>query len=98
MKIWGPRIITPIIIYTPASPGALEEGVDDLQIVSSCGECIAERQNQMLLELLWVLWHVIRVWLLKPLWGTALLLMALSKHTFEALYQTLPVEGKVRCT
>jgi hypothetical protein len=49
----------------------------------------------MLLELLWVLWHVIRVWLLKPLWGAALQLTILSKHAFEALYRTLPVEGKV---
>jgi hypothetical protein len=50
------------------------------------GERIAERQNQKLLELLWVLWHVIWVWLLKPLWGTALQLTILSKHAFEALY------------
>jgi hypothetical protein len=49
----------------------------------------------MLLELLWVLWHIIRVWLLKPLWGAALLLTALSMHAFEALYRTSPVEGKV---
>ena len=62
------------------------------------GEHIAERQNQTLLELLWILWHVIWVWLLKPLWGTALQLAILSKHTFEALYWTLPVEGNVRRT
>jgi hypothetical protein len=49
----------------------------------------------MLLELLWVLWHVIRVWLLKPLWGVALQLVILSKHAFEVLYRTSPVEGKV---
>jgi hypothetical protein len=49
----------------------------------------------MLLELLWILWHVIRVWLLKLLWGMALQLAILSKHTFEVLYWTLPVEGKV---
>ena len=84
----------PIISHTPASPGALDEGVEDLRIVSLRRECNAKRQNQMLLELLWVLWHVIWVWLLKPLWGMALLLMALSKHTFEVLYQTSPVEGK----
>ena len=60
-------------------------------------ERIAVRQNQTLLELLWVLWHVTWVWLLKPLWGTALQLMILSKHAFEALYRTSLVEGKVRC-
>jgi hypothetical protein len=87
----------PVIIHTLVSPGAPNEGVDDLQIVSLHRECIAKRQNWMLLELLWVLWHVIWVWLLKPLWGAALLLTAFSKHTFEVLYQTLPVKGKVQC-
>ena len=52
----------------------------------------------MLLELLWVLWHVTWVWLLKPLWGAALLLTILSKHAFGVLYWTSPGEGKVQCT
>jgi hypothetical protein len=51
----------------------------------------------MLLELFWVLWHVIWVWLLKPLWGAALQLMTLYKQAFKALYWTSPVEGNVRC-
>jgi hypothetical protein len=49
----------------------------------------------MLLKLFWVLWHIIWVWLLKPLWGTALQLTTLSKQAFKVLYQTLPVEGNV---
>jgi hypothetical protein len=76
----------PIISHTPAFSGELDKEGHAFQTVTMCGECIAERQNQMLLELLWVLWHVIWVWLLKPLWGTALQLMILSKHTFEVLY------------
>ena len=51
-----------------------------------------------LLELFWVLWHITRFWLLKPLWGMALQLTTLSQHAFEALYWTSPVEGMVRCT
>jgi hypothetical protein len=85
----------PIISHTPVFSGELDKEGHAFRIITTCRECIAERQNQMLLELLWVLWHVIRVWLLKPLWGTALQLAILSKHAFEVLYQTSPVEGKV---
>ena len=81
----------------PASPGEPDEGVDDLRIVSPRGERIAERQNWTLLELFWVLWLVIWVWLLKPLWRAALQLTTLSKKAFEALYWTSPAEGNVRC-
>jgi len=51
----------------------------------------------MLLELFWVLWLVIWVWLLKPLWRAALQLTTLSKKAFEVLYWTSPAEGNVRC-
>jgi hypothetical protein len=59
------------------------------------GECIPKRQNQMLLELFWVLWHITWVWLLKPLWGMALQLTTLSKQAFKVLYWTSPVEGNI---
>ena len=87
----------PTTIHTLASLGTLDKGADNLRIVPLCRECITKRQNQTLLELLWVLWHVIWVWLLKPMWGTALQLTILSKHTFEALYQTSPAKGKAQC-
>jgi hypothetical protein len=88
----------PIISHTLVFSGELDKEGHTFRIVTTCREHIAERQNQMLLELLWVLWHVIWVWLLKPLWGAALQLAILSKHAFKALYRTSPVKGKVRCT
>jgi hypothetical protein len=90
-------LYVPIISHTLAFSEEPDKEVHTFQIITMCGECIAKRQNQMLLELLWVLWHVIWVWLLKPLWGAALQLTILSKHTFKVLYWTLPVEGKVQC-
>ena len=87
----------PVISYTPASSGEPDKEGHTFRIVTTRGESTAERQNQTLLELLWVLWHVTWVWLLKPLWGAALQLTILSKHAFKALYRTSLVEGKVRC-
>ena len=88
----------PIISNTPAFSGEPDTEGHAFRIVTTRGECIAKRQNQTLLELLWILWHVIWVWLLKPLWGAALQLAILSKHAFEALYRTSPVEGNIRRT
>jgi hypothetical protein len=87
----------PVISHTLAFSGEPDKEGHAFRIITTCREHIAKRQNQMLLELLWVLWHIIQVWLLKPLWGVALQLVILSKHAFEVLYQTSPVEGKVRC-
>jgi hypothetical protein len=85
----------PVISHTLVFSGELDKEGHAFQIVTTCRECIAERQNQMLLKLLWVLWHIIQIWLLKLLWGAALQLTILSKHTFEVLYWTSPVEEKV---
>ena len=85
----------PVISNTPAFSGEPDTEGHAFRIVTTRRERIAERQNQTLLELLWILWHVIWVWLLKPLWGAALQLVILSKHAFEAPYRTLPVEGNV---
>ena len=87
----------PVISHTPASSGEPDKEGHAFRIITTRGERIAERQNQTLLELLWVLWHVIWVWLLKPLWGAALQLTTLFQHASEALYWTSPVEGMVRC-
>jgi hypothetical protein len=87
----------PIISHTLAFSGEPDKEGHAFRIIITRRERIAERQNQMLLKLLWVLWHIIWVWLLKPLWGAALQLMILSKHAFKVLYQTSPVGGKVRC-
>ena len=87
----------PVISHTPASSGEPDKEGHAFRIVTTRGERIPERQNQTLLELFWVLWHVIWVWLLKPLWGAALQLTTLYKQAFKALYRTSPVEGNVRC-
>ena len=71
-------LYAPVISYTPASSGELDKEGHTFQIVTTHGESTAERQNQTLLELLWVLWHITWFWLLKPLWGVALQLTTLS--------------------
>jgi hypothetical protein len=87
----------PIISHTTASSGEPYKKGHTFQIVTMHGEHITERQNQTLLELFWVLWHIIWVWLLKPLWGMALQLITLSKQAFKVLYWTSPVKGNIQC-
>jgi len=59
-----------------ANTGALNKEEEHLQIVTLHGERTVKRQNQMLLEQLWVLWYIVSAWLLKPLWGVALQILA----------------------
>jgi hypothetical protein len=45
----------PVISHTPPFSGEPDKEGHAFRIITTCRECIAERQNQMLLELLWVL-------------------------------------------
>ena len=47
----------------------------------------------MLLEQAWVLCYIVWAWLLMPLWGVALQIVALFKTAFEELYWTPQVKG-----
>ena len=67
-----------------ANTGALNEEEEHLQIVTLHGERAVERQNQTLPERLWVLWYIIWAWLLKPLWGAALQILAPLEFGIEA--------------
>jgi len=81
----------PAATRTPASLGAPDEEEDHLQTVTLRRECAIKRQNQMLLERLWVLWYIVWARLLKPLWGAALQILALLEFSIEA---TLPLPNE----
>jgi len=85
----------PAASHIPASLGAPDEEEEPLQIVTPCRECAIKMQNQMLLEQVWVLWYALWAWLLKPLWGMALQILAILKYSIEDLYWTPQVEGNI---
>jgi len=85
----------PAASHIPASVGAPDEEEDPLRTVTPHGECAAERQNQMLLERVWILWYALWAWLLKPLWGAALQILGVLEFGIEDLYRTPQVEGNV---
>jgi len=85
----------PAATRTPASLGAPDEEEDHLQTVTLRGEHAVERQNQMLPERFWILWSALWAWLLKPLWGAALQILAVLEFSIEDLYQTPQVEGNL---
>jgi len=85
----------PAASHIPASLGAPDEEEEPLRIVTLCRECAIKMQNQTLLERVWVLWYALWAWLLKPLWGAALQILAVLKDGIEDLYWTPQVEGNI---